>query len=295
LVQPIEWDEKQERAHTSVLNENQLQKARTNAEEMVVYRIQYRVQGRVVTGYIVAPLADETDKHPVVIWNRGGTMDVGVVKLGQIFLEPTITELAKKGYFVILSQYSGQDGGEGKDEMGGEDLNDILALKTIAQEVEQIDESRIGMYGISRGGLMTYLALATTNWVKAAITVGGRANVKQAAQERPEMKERFKQMFEVSEDAYTRRSAVCWPDQFSNNTPLLMMHGTADWRVNPLNSVDLSRGLLKYQKPHRLILFEGADHTITEHRDEMLSQLISWFDRFLKNKESLPDIVPHGK
>ncbi|MEX1086971.1 MAG: prolyl oligopeptidase family serine peptidase [Candidatus Paceibacterota bacterium] len=293
-VEPIKWDEAQEQFHASLLNESQLSRIRKNKDCINVFRIQYRVDDRKVTGFIIQP-AELKEDHPVIIWNRGGTMEVGVVKIGQIFIEPTIVELVKEGYILFLSQYSGQDGSGGSDQMGGDDLNDVLKLYTIAQELNYADENRVGMYGISRGGLMTYLALAKVNWIKAAVTVGGRSNVKRAAEERSEMEKRFEQMFNATNENYRKRSAVCWPDKFPDDVPVLLMHGASDRRVNPLDSIDLSTKLLEHRKPHRLMLFEGADHAITEQRGEMVSQLVTWCNRFVKEKESVPDMTPHGK
>jgi len=41
-------------------------------------------------------------------------------------------------------------------------------------------------------------------------------------------------------------------------------------------------------------MFEGTDHGFSEHRREMISQSISWFDRFLKQDEPLPNMEYHG-
>ena len=47
--------------------------------------------------------------------------------------------------------------------------------------------------------------------------------------------------------------------------------------------------------PHRFILFEGADHGISEYRKEYEEQSLEWFNRFVKKREKLPNLKPHGK
>ena len=70
--------------------------------------------------------------------------------------------------------------------------------------------------------------------------------------------------------------------------------GTADWRVSPLDSLDLSRELLKHRVPHRLVMFEGGDHFLSEFSDEKNQLTRAWLDRFVLNGNPLPNIRPHG-
>jgi dipeptidyl aminopeptidase/acylaminoacyl peptidase len=72
------------------------------------------------------------------------------------------------------------------------------------------------------------------------------------------------------------------------------MHGGSDWRVSPLDSIELAQKLLALHIPHRLVIFEGTDHSLSEHGAESNKMTISWFERFLKNNEALPDTKLHG-
>jgi len=51
----------------------------------------------------------------------------------------------------------------------------------------------------------------------------------------------------------------------------------------------------KYRIPYRLKIFEGADHGIKEFKKEYTEDVINWFDRYLKNGESLPNMEFHGR
>jgi dipeptidyl aminopeptidase/acylaminoacyl peptidase len=52
--------------------------------------------------------------------------------------------------------------------MGGADGDDVLNLLPLLDRLPQADGKRLGMWGASRGGLLTYLALARTDRLNAA-------------------------------------------------------------------------------------------------------------------------------
>ena len=51
-----------------------------------------------------------------------------------------------------------------------------LHLIPLLESLPQTDTSRTGMYGWSRGGLMTYLALTKTHRIRAAVIGGGMSD-----------------------------------------------------------------------------------------------------------------------
>ncbi len=263
-----------------------------NARSIFVYRIVYRSQGHNVVGYVVEPRKGKN--LPCVIYNRGGSGEFGTIKIWDLF-NGIPAQLAMNGYIVIASQYSGNAGSEGTDELGGDDIEDVINLRKVLDTYRRADAKRIGMYGGSRGGMMTYLALKNVRWIRAAVTVGASSDMFREEKIRPELKALNKKMFGGSITEKKRRSAVYWPDMFPKKTPLLMMHGGSDWRVSPLDSIELAQKLLALHVPCRLVLFEGADHGLSEHYATSLSMTISWFDRFVKGDERLPDTKLHGR
>ena len=40
---------------------------------------------------------------------------------------------------------------------------------------------------------------------------------------------------------------------------------------------------------------EGGNHNLSEYKLEANDMEIKWFDRFVKNSDPLPDLIPHGK
>src|SRR5688500_10771616 len=136
----------------------------TVLKKVITYGITYQSDGLKVKGYLVMPKAKGI--YPCIIYNRGGNRDGGALTDGQT--GRIMAEVASWGYIVVGSQYRGNMGGEGKEEFGGSDVNDVLNLIPLLANFQQADTSRIGMYGWSRGGMMTYLALTKTKRIKAA-------------------------------------------------------------------------------------------------------------------------------
>src|SRR5207253_98720 len=106
--------------------------------------------------------------------NRGGNREEG--QWDTVSLAFYLGRMATWKYVVIASQYRGNDGGEGKEEFGGKDVNDVLNLIPALSQITKADTSRIGIEGRSRGGMMTYLALKSTCRFKAAVVNSGLAN-----------------------------------------------------------------------------------------------------------------------
>ncbi|WP_299184877.1 hypothetical protein [uncultured Aquimarina sp.] len=53
--------------------------------------------------------------------------------------------------------------------------------------------------------------------------------------------------------------------------------------------------LYEYKHPVRYILFEGADHRISEFRKEFFDQTKSFFDFYVKELNDLPNMELHGR
>jgi dipeptidyl aminopeptidase/acylaminoacyl peptidase len=258
--------------------------------------ITYRSDGLRVKGYLALPRAGD-EKLPVVIFNRGGNRTFGELNDARAAL--FLGKLASWGYVALASQYRGNGGGEGVEEFGGAEVNDVLALIPLAESLPRADASRIGMNGWSRGGMMTYLALARTDRIAAAIVGAGLADSVSGLEERPEMEQVYAELVprweETKEEALRARSAVLWPEELHAETPILLLHGTADWRVDPTQALRMATALYEAKRPFRLVLFEGGDHGLSEHRAEVDRLARDWLDRYVRDREPWPSLEPHGR
>jgi dipeptidyl aminopeptidase/acylaminoacyl peptidase len=263
-----------------------------NIDEIVYISDGLRVAGHIITPKTPGP-------HPCLIYNRGGNREFGANSPLRVALR--LARFASWGYVVVASQYRGNAGGEeGIEEFGGAEVADVLNLIPLLESLDrQADASRIGMIGFSRGGLMTYLALAGTDRLRAAAIVAGVTDSRFTIEDRPDMEtfvyaELIPDYWNVKEEALTARSPIEWPDRLCPTTPILLLHGTADWRVHPTESMRMAEALFELRRPYRFIMYEGADHGLSEFRAEAYGEIRHWLDRYVRDKEELPNLEPHG-
>jgi len=265
-------------------------------ENVDFYRITYKSDGLKVIAFMAEPKSP--GKYPCIISNRGGNRDQS--KWNSISIPYFLGQMASWNYVVIGSQYRGNDGGEGKEEFGGKDVNDVINLIPVLEKLPKADTSRIGIDGTSRGGMMTYLALKKTCRFKAAVVTSGMADAFINTKSRPEMdKNVFGELvpdYATNKDAALKeRSAVFWADQLCKTTPLLIMHGSSDWRVPPEEALEMVQKLYESKHPLRFILFDGADHFISEWKMERFEQSKKHFDYYLRDGNKLPNMEKHGR
>lgn len=253
-------------------------------EKSDVEKITYLSDGLKVKGYIAYP-KDDSKKYPCIIWCRGGFGNKGAID--KFTARGMFGHIASLGYCVFTSQYRGNDGGEGHDDFGGDDLNDVLNLIPLADEIPQANNKLWGIEGWSRGGMMTYLTLTRTNIFKAAIVVGGIADLNCSSSENTFMSRLYENKIfnfdpkEVEEKCKSR-SIIYFPDQLSAAANLLLIHGTADETVSPQNSLDLSSKLLQLKRNFRLVMLESGNHFLKSYRKEVDEMRKNWFGKYLK-------------
>jgi dipeptidyl aminopeptidase/acylaminoacyl peptidase len=224
----------------------------------------------------------KSEKYPCIIYNRGGTREFGKItpEHGEYWLEI----ISSWGYVVIASQYRGLKDQEGADEYGGADIADVVNIAEVLNTIPNADTTRIGMFGFSRGGMMTYLALQKMKNIKAAVIGGGLADLVDANKRRPKLSEVFHELIAITSKTFEQglkdRSAVYWPEKFPP-TPLLLMHGTADQLVFFKQSTELADKLSKFKHTVKLVLYENDNHGLDQHRREMFMETRDWFEKYV--------------
>ena len=247
-------------------------------KEIDCHRIVYLSDGLRVVGFIVKPARIES-RLPVILFNRGGGLEYGsITKENLIYL----SSLASRGYVLIASQYRGSSGGEGREEFGGKDVDDVLNLIPLAESLPFTDPSRIGMLGFSRGGMMTYLAIKEGAPVRAAAVVGGLSDLVQFFQEpgKDNMKQVIRQLVGPDIEGFKKRSAFEWPEKI--NVPVLILHGGEDRVVDVSQAKNLAEKLKEFGKPHQLVIFPKGDHGLNNFRHRRDQIIVEWFEKYLK-------------
>ncbi len=245
-------------------------------------RIKYMSDGLKVVGYIWKPKNAAGKKFPLITFNRGGNRE-------RSKLEPWMAggfyEFVSNGFVVIGSQYRGNDGGEGKEEYGGADVSDVMNLIPLAKSLGYVDMNNVFMFGNSRGGMMTYLALKNSIPVNAAAVMSGVTDLFGNAEDHPELvttiyKELIPDFDKRREEAMRERSAVQWADKI--NVPVLIMHGSADRSIGAGRTLAFAQKLQELGKTYELIIYAGGDHGLSLDRRDSDRRVLEWFKKYMK-------------
>lgn len=239
----------------------------------------YGSDGLKVAAYIWEPAKMRPGAHlPVVVNLRGGNGDLGKFAPDNSNSVPPFVDA---GFVVIGVQYRGVDGGEGVEQFGGDDVHDVVNAVALARRLPEADPRNVFLYGSSRGAMMVYLAVRDGAKVNAAVTVSGFADLELEARRRPMIEANvFRKLIpDYDRDrsgALARRSGVLVAKQV-DLPPMLIMHGTADWRADPRNSFEVAEALQARGRPYELHIFDDDIHGIFWHWRERNRLSVEWF------------------
>jgi dipeptidyl aminopeptidase/acylaminoacyl peptidase len=245
------------------------------------YAITYWSDGLRVAGFLGFPTGD--GPYPAIIHNRGGYDGVGALTGIEL------VNYVEAGYVAAASQYRGNGGGEGREDFGGQDVDDVLALIPLLKALPFVDPDRIGLFGGSRGGMMTFIALkrqtlSGAHDIKVAVTVGGIADLFAWDRERGGSLAGVLWLPLVGAtpaqdpQAFEDRSAVYWPELI--DVPILLLHGEADTEVSIDETRHLAELLLAAGKQVETVTYPGGDHPLTAYHGGAPDAL-AWFGLYL--------------
>jgi len=241
-------------------------------------RITYLSQGLRVSALLLPPAGPQTTRAPVILYCRGGVGPGAAISLSNPTPLYEMSRYAEAGFFVVAPQYRGADGGEGKDEVGGDDVNDILELGRLLPSFDQADASQVFLVGASRGAMMAFEAARAGLPAKGIVANGLPADWELAFSHNERLRQvavDFWPDFEAdASKAITRRSAARWAQEI--NVPILLQHGGSDAIINPAVALDFARKLGEQGKAYDLVVYAGDDHPILNHGEERLARTIAW-------------------
>ncbi|WP_299011594.1 prolyl oligopeptidase family serine peptidase [uncultured Tenacibaculum sp.] len=263
-----------------VSQKNELKSNFEYLKNLDFYFITYESDGLKVKGIVIEP--KKQGKYPVVIFNRGGNRNFNQLTVATMIMYTS--KLAEQGYVIIGSNY------REKDEFGGTEINDVLNLTETVKEIKKADSNSIGMFGWSRGGMMTYLALQKSDKIKTAIVGNGPTDLFEIIYDRPEMEakvisECVPNYWKNKDDELKKRSVIYWSDELSKSSSLLILCGTKDKRVNSKQADKIAQKLSEINYKFELKKYE-TDHFFTEYKSELNNLVIDWFNKRLNNHKN---------
>ena len=226
--------------------------------------------GLEVQGVLIRPLDEvEGTAYPLIVYVHGGPEAHNRIGWLTSYSRPGQVAAAR-GFAVLYPNYRASTG-RGVEfsmldhaDMGGREFDDIVDGVDHLIDIGLVDGEKVGVTGGSYGGYATaWLSTYYSDRFAAGVMSVGISDQisKVGTSDIPD------EMFLVHNrlrpwddwELFLKRSPVYWADR--STTPLLIVHGTEDKRVNPGQSMEMYRHLkLRGQAPVRLIFYPGEGH-----------------------------------
>lgn len=269
-------------------------------QEVITYKAS---DGMEIEGILIHPVNKTSEKNPLITVVHGGPeahYDNGWLTAysmpGQVG--------AGQGYAVFYPNYRGSTGRgvefskSSQGDPAGKEFDDIIDGIDYLIENYNVDKDKVGVTGGSYGGYATaWMATRHTDRFAAGVmSVGISNNIsKWGTSDIPEEMFLVHSRKRIWDDYqfYLERSPIYYADQAE--TPLLILHGKEDTRVDPGQSYELYRHIkTRTDTPVRLVLYPGEGHgnrKATARYDFNL-RMMRWFDTYLKNaKDEIPEVI----
>ncbi len=237
----------------------------------------YPSDGLNVKGYLSLP-GNLQRPIPLIILLRGGAGLFGLPHPG-IFS-------AQEGYAVVSTTYRGGVS-EGRDEYGGDDVNDVVNLFNYLPVLEQIFQISFHpnnkyMVGYSRGGMELFLTLGRypeiQQRIKKVASITGQLNLTNTIQARPYLRKYYEDNFglvENDKEWFVKRQPITYASRISKFLPIMIAQGSEDKRICLSEGYDL---LQTFHDLGHLITYvevEGGDHVLNNSSD-FIPVLMDW-------------------
>lgn len=243
------------------------------AKNISLYVVTYGSQGLKVKGYLVVPESEKP--RPGLIYCRGGIRRVGMVRKRRII------SMAQRGFIVFAPFYRGNEGGEGREDFGGEDRYDVFNAIKLVQTLQEVQQGPVPLFGFSRGAVMAMLAAKECEGVGPVVIWGGVSDLFDTYEERVDLRRMLKRVVghpKKQTEEYIRRSPVYWVDQISS--PVCIIHGTKDPQVGIGQARKLAQALERANKDYTMELYDGLEHRFPKEEDEQaLDAAFAWISK----------------
>lgn len=235
-------------------------------------RIIYESDGLRIRGFLWTPKdLPSGSKLPLIVFNRGGTGDDSKLRPNTQF---GFERFVRAGYAVIGSQYRGNDGSEGTDEIGGADVRDVLRLAAIARQLPFVDSRNLFALGYSRGAMMTLSAVRDGAAFNAVALVGVPTDLRV-----PQFSRLVAQAKGDRTAALAMRSAVLWAEKI--DAPMLLLQGSGDPLVSTAQqTLPFVARLQEIAKDYELVIYHGDTHGIAINGNDRDRRILDWFSRY---------------
>lgn len=281
----------------------QLTFAQAGAVEAAMVRpekVSYRSDAYTINAYLLRPAgAKAGQRFPGILYIHGGPTGQFVDNYQQ-----QAQFLAQMGYVVLLPNIRGSSGYGHAFEKANDpcwticDLRDVEAGVAYLKTLPDVDASRMGITGISYGGIMSMAAVGRApDLFQAAIPQSGYADWVSFHDYNAELGHTKLLAHEWgpwpdSAAVYRRNSSIALAARVK--APVFLIHGTGrtqPWRpgVAPIRaSEEFAHALDRHHKVVKYTTYPNETYYVNgrDNQRQVLLDMLDWFDRYLKDGAS---------
>jgi dipeptidyl aminopeptidase/acylaminoacyl peptidase len=242
--------------------------------------------GMEIEGVLTKPVGYSSGKVPFLLNPHGGPTGASLNAWSG-----AIQVLAANGFAVLQPNFRGSTGKAltftraNKNDWGKGDYEDCMTgvNAMIAQGIA--DPDRLGAFGWSYGGYMTYWILTQTDRFKAVSPGAGLTNIYSMYSQNDI--QRYLRWF-YSDKAPWDAQELYWdrsPMKYVKNvkTPVMIMHGQADTRVPIAQAQEFYMALKEMKVPVEFVVYPRENHGFAEPRHNMdrVRRYVKFFAKYL--------------
>ncbi|MNX27798.1 Prolyl oligopeptidase family protein [compost metagenome] len=212
-------------------------------------------------------------KWPVLIYCRGGMGKIGSVKTS--WLE----QFARYDTVVFAPCYRGNEGGEGRDEFGGADQEDVFSAYRLLQSLPFVEKTQISVMGFSRGSINATQTATQMPDVHRLIIWSGVSDLAQTYEERITLRRMLKRVLGGTParlpEAFASRSPIVLASRL--HCPVLIIHGTRDEQVDYSHGSKMYERLMELGLPAELHTYPNYGHHFpSDIHLEAVNRMFEW-------------------
>ena len=243
--------------------------------------------GTEIEGVLTKPVGYTSGKVPFLLNPHGGPTGASLNSWSG-----TVQVLAANGFAVLQPNFRGSTGKglafaqANKDTWGKGDFEDCMTGVDAMIARGIADPDRLGAFGWSYGGYMTFWILTQTDRFKAVSPGAGLTNIYSMYSQNDI--QRYLRWF-YSDKAPWDATDLYWdrsPMKYIKNvkTPTMIMHGQADTRVPLAQAQEFYMALKEMNIPVEFVVYPREGHGFTEprHNLDRVRRYVRFFAKYLK-------------
>jgi len=243
--------------------------------------------GTEIEGLLTKPVGYEVGKKvPLLLNPHGGPTGASLNNFNG-----TVQVLAANGFAVLQPNFRGSTGKglafaqANKNTWGKGDYEDCMTGVDAMIASGLADPDRLGAFGWSYGGYMTFWILTQTDRFKAVSPGAGLSNIYSMYSQNDIQK--YLRWFYSDKSPWDAQE-LYWdrsPMKYVNNvkTPTMIMHGQVDTRVPIAQAQEFYQALKERKVPVEFVVYPRENHGFTEPRHQMdrVRRYVRFFAKYL--------------